>query len=100
MSAICHYPTNISSEQLAVPLLIVPSLTSDNDMIQVSAMRRDVTDEGLVQLTQLSKLQTLVMNNMSSNVTGTFLSSLQGDAFDSSGTVVAVCPSAFCFVFN
>ena len=49
----------------------------------ISAVRRDITDAGLIELTQLRKMQTLVINNMSSNVTGTFLNSLQGDTIDS-----------------
>ena len=40
---------------------------------------RDITDGGLAELSRLCHLQILVMNTMSQNVTGAFLSKLQGD---------------------
>jgi len=39
---------------------------------------RDITDGGLAELSRLCHLQILVMNTMSQNVTGAFLSKLQG----------------------
>ena len=39
---------------------------------------RDITDGGLAELSRLCHLQMLVMNTMSQNVTGAFLSKLQG----------------------
>lgn len=38
---------------------------------------RDVTDSGLAELSHFQELQVLVMNSMSQNITGSFLSSLQ-----------------------
>ena len=40
---------------------------------------RDITDGGLAELSRLCHLQILVMNTMSQNVTGAFLSKIQGD---------------------
>ncbi|KAL0021071.1 hypothetical protein WJX79_008602 [Trebouxia sp. C0005] len=46
-------------------------------MLDVSSCR-DITDGGLAELSRLCHLQILVMNTMSQNVTGAFLSKIQG----------------------
>ena len=48
---------------------------------------RDITDDGLLELTHLQKLQILVINSLSPSVSGSFLSSLQGD-FKGHGHIV------------
>ena len=66
-----EYDSDVMNNFLACALL--------QDVAHKCKLCRDITDDGLLALAHLQRLQTLVLNAMSQNVSGSFLSRLQGE---------------------